>query len=69
MAKLKPYEYMVIKHPNDLESEEGLDSMVLVEKTFKMAKSEKVIGTLAARQIPEEHIEDIDQIEIIIRPF
>lgn len=69
MAKLQPYQYMVLKHPKD-DDEQNFDSEVLIEsqKPF-LAKNQEMAMLKVARLLPEEHIQDLDRIEFFVRPF
>lgn len=44
-------------------------AVVLVEPTTILAESEQHVGMIAARGIDEEHMKDIDRIQVVIRPF
>lgn len=42
---------------------------IVVEPTFALAKDADQVGMVAARAIPEEHLEHLEEIEILVRPF
>lgn len=68
--KLKLFEYAVLLHPEmDKDDKPIGKSSILKEMTRLLAKDEQQIGMLAAREIPKEHIEHLDRVEIIVRPF
>lgn len=74
MAKGKLFEYAVIYHPkekkdaagNPLESKK---SLIVTDLTRVLATSDKEVGMLAAKSIPEEYTDKLDDVEIVIRPF
>lgn len=70
MAKQqKLFEYAILWHPNDKQEEEGQKSKILAPPTHFLASSEKAASMTAATKIPNGYEEDLDQIEIIVRPF
>jgi hypothetical protein len=69
MAKKKLYEYAVIWHPNEAQEKEGKSSKVLVDPSTVLEVDVKVVGLKAAMAIPDEYKDQLDQIEIAVRPF
>lgn len=71
MAKL--FEYAIIYHPKAQKDASGNDttpSDVLVKDlTSVLATSDKQVAMQAAKQIPTEYDEKLDQVEIVIRPL
>lgn len=68
--KLKLFEYAVLLHPEvDEEGKETGKTTILKDLTRQLAKDEKQIGMLAAREIPTENMDHLDRVEIIVRPF
>lgn len=70
MAKAKLFQYAVLKHPKKTDSnkEEG-STVVLVAPTTVLAVDEKTAAIKVARAIPENEIENLEQIEIVLQPF
>jgi len=66
---MKLYEYAVIYHPKKKKDEEAAKSEVLVPVTTILAADEKEVAIRAARAIPAEYAEKLDQVEIAFRPF
>jgi hypothetical protein len=67
---LKLYEYAVIQQPKlDKDGHEIESGKVIVEPTSELAKDEQQATLLAARAIPDEFIEDLDRITLVVRPF
>jgi len=72
-TKGKLYEYAVIHHPKakkDLAgNEETVKSAILTDVTRVLAASPEEVSILAARSIPPEFLDKLDQVEIVVRPF
>lgn len=72
-TKGKLYEYAVIHHPKakkDLAgNEETVKSAILTDVTRVLAASPEEVSILAARSIPPEYLDKLDQVEIVVRPF
>ena len=69
----KIFEYAVIYHPKakKVGDESVTDSSVIVVDVKRVvAKDEKTVAIMAAREIPEEYLNGkLEQVEIAIRPF
>lgn len=70
---MKLYEYAVIYNPlptkDQDERGETPKSLLIVDVTRALAGTDKEIMMLAARSIPSEYTDKLDQIEIAVRPF
>jgi hypothetical protein len=74
MAKGKLFEYAVIYHPkekkdaagNPLESKK---SLIVKDLERVLATSDKEVAMLAAKSIPDEYNDKLEDVEIVIRPF
>lgn len=64
--KLKLFEYAVLLHP---EKENSGKTKLLKTKSMVLAKDDKQVAILVAREIPAEHLDHLDRVEIIVRPF
>jgi hypothetical protein len=70
MSKSKLFQYAVIWHPTDKQSkEECLKSKVLIDVETVLAVDVNSITMKAAMAIPSEYKDQLDQIEIVVRPF
>ena len=74
MAKGKLFEYAVLYHPREKKDAAGnpietKKSIIVTELTRVLATSDKEVGMLAAKAIPDEYNDKLDDVEIIIRPF
>jgi putative ubiquitin-RnfH superfamily antitoxin RatB of RatAB toxin-antitoxin module len=68
--KLRYFEYLILLHPaTDKDGKDIGKTTILQAPKQELAKDEAQVGTLAARAIPAEHLENLDRVEIIVRPF
>lgn len=67
--RLRLFTYCVLQHPTKEELDKGVSIKMLIEPTNKLASDEKSLSMHIARALPEEVINKLEQIEIIIRPF
>jgi len=68
--KLKLFEYAVLLHPEtDKDGKPIGKTAVVKEPKTLLAKDEQQVGMLAAREIPTEHVDHLERVEIIVRPF
>lgn len=70
---MKLYEFAVIYNPlptkDQDERGETPKSLLIVDVTRSLAATDKEIMMLAARSIPSEYTDKLDQVEIAVRPF
>lgn len=70
---MKLFEYAIIHHAKRTKKhdDEGTEPQHKVLKviTSVLAKDEREVLLLAAREIPAEYTERLDQIEVAVRPF
>jgi hypothetical protein len=73
MAKGKLFEYAVLFHPKPKKdaagSEEAEKSTILTDVTRQLAATPAEVSILAARSIPPEYLDRLEQVEIVVRPF
>ena len=73
MAKGKLFEYAVLYHPKTKKDPQGNEiekkSQLLGEVKRVLAESPDQVSILAARDIPPEYLEKLEEIEIVVRPF
>lgn len=68
MSKL--FEYAVFKDEKlDKDGEVVEAAVVLVEPITVLAKDEKQVGIRAAKAIPETEMDNLDRIQVVVRPF
>lgn len=63
------YQYAILWHPNEAEAKEGRKSEVIVQPDTILATDQNSAFINASRKIPEKYLSDLDQIDILIRPF
>jgi hypothetical protein len=71
---MKLFQYALIKHPTEKEKGDGKKSELLKSKqgfliTHCLADDLERAKLLAARDIPDDFIANLDQLEIAVRPF
>lgn len=67
--KAKVFEYIVVYHPNEKAKKAGEKAKLVVEKQSILAQREQEAAIHAARTIPEEYLDKLEDVEIIVRPF
>lgn len=68
--KLKLFQYAIVLHPEANEHGKFTENSKMVkDPEFILAADEKQAGLLVARAIPECHIDKLDRIEVLVRPF
>jgi hypothetical protein len=65
----KVWEYVIIAHPTTDEAKQGKGTEILVNPKVIVAPDERTAGIIAARQIPDTHLEKLDRVEVALRPF
>lgn len=65
----KLFEYAVLYHPKSKRDDLPQRSEIVVVPTHVLAKSEQEAVINASRAIPSEHLDHLEDVEIIIRPF
>jgi hypothetical protein len=67
---VKLFEYAVWKdEKRDKDDEVVEKAVVLVAPKTVLAESDQHVGMIAAREVDEEHMKDVDRINVVIRPF
>lgn len=73
MAKLQLFDYVVLYHHKQIrdnaQNDITPDSVVVVPAAQMMAVSQDTVSKKAARLIPEKYENELNQCEIIVRPF
>lgn len=71
MAKL--FEYAVLYHPKAKKDASGNEtkekSSIIVDVTRILAENDREVSILASRQIPDDKMGELEQVEIVVRPF
>jgi uncharacterized protein YrzB (UPF0473 family) len=67
---MRLYEYAVFKDEKlDKDGEVVDKAVVLVKPTTVLAKDERQVGILAAKSISDKDMDDLDRIQVVVRPF
>ncbi len=69
MALAKLYQYVVFIRPTEDEAKAGQIGKVIVEPTTILSINEQAASIMASRAIPQDFINQIDRIEVAVRPF
>lgn len=70
MKKSTLFQYAIVWHPTEKQSkDDGLKSKVLVEPKMLLAETQPSALMAASMEIPSEYKDQLDQIEILMRPF
>jgi len=70
MANSKLFQYAILWHPTEKQvKDDGAKSKVLVEPKTIMAIDQSGAAMAAAMEIPADKKGELDQIEIVLRPF
>ncbi len=70
MAKSKLFQYAILWHPTEKqEKEESVKSKVIVEPKTILSADQNGAAMAAAMEIPTEYKTQLDQIEVVLRPF
>ncbi len=67
------FQFAVIYNPKPTKDAQGNDTTpaaaLLVEPTWKLAKSSQEVAMLAARAVSDAYLKQLDEIEVVVRPF
>lgn len=63
------FQYAVLLHPTEEQVDKGVKSKMIVEPTIILANDQNSANMAAVMAIPSEYKEQLDQIEIALRPF
>lgn len=70
MAKGKIFEFAILRHPMpDNPNDKPLPSVLVQEPKYILAQDQQQATILAAREIPEESLDKLEEVEIAVRPF
>jgi hypothetical protein len=62
------FQYVVVLHEHDKDGKYS-DSKIIIGPKTVLAKSEKDLVFKVTREIPEEHVENPDNVQILVRNF
>lgn len=61
------FQYVAVLHPTEAQEEDGVKASLIQDVTTIVASSEKQAVLVAARALDDDV--DLDQVELIVRPF
>lgn len=67
MPNLKLYQYAILLHP--AKDDKKGKTKLIVEPTTVLAASDNVAQMMAVKSIPEQYADQLEDIDIAIRPF
>lgn len=68
-VRMQLFEYAIIKHPTEKESDKGKKAEIVVDVRTVLASDQQKATLLAAREIPANMVDDLDNIVVVVRPF
>jgi len=63
------FQYAAVLHPTEKQTDDGRRPEIIVDVTTVVAGSQDKAVLLAARDISEEYADQLEQIEVVVRPF
>ena len=66
---MKLFQYAIFWQPNSEQLKNGEKAKLLVDIKSVLAADEKSAMIMASRDIPEMYLDQLDQIQIAVRPF
>lgn len=70
MTKAKLFQYVIIWNPTEKQvKEENLKPKIIVDVTDILSDNDNSVRMSAAMNIPSEYKDQLDQIDIAVRPF
>lgn len=69
MQKQSLFQYAILWHPTEKQAKDGEKTKILMAPNTVLAKDAQSVGMMAAMEIPHEYKTQLDQIDIVVRPF
>lgn len=63
------FEYSIFWTPNEQQKKDGKKAAILVNTTATLSANKDAAEVVAARAIPDEYVDQLDQVTICVRPF
>lgn len=63
------FEYSIFWVPTEQQKKDGKKAEILEYPTAVLASNKEAAQTIAARAIPDEYVDQLDQVTICVRPF
>lgn len=69
MDRPQAFEYLIIWHPTPDQAKGGKKSEIIARPKLILAKNIEAASMAAAMEIPTEKKGELDQLQVVIRPF
>lgn len=69
LVKERLFEYALIWHPKKEQSKDGQRSKIVLEPKLVLGTDDKSVGMKAIKAIPAEYDDQLEQIEVVVKPF
>ncbi|HNG68634.1 MAG TPA: hypothetical protein PLP63_06805 [Saprospiraceae bacterium] len=69
MDRPQAFEYLIIWHPTPDQAKGGKKSEVIAGPKLILAKNLEAASMAAAMEIPTDKKDELDQVQVVIRPF
>ena len=69
MAQAKLFQYAILWQPSEEQAKNGEKAKLVVDLKTVLVNDEKAAFMVASREIPEEYVDKLDQLQIAVRPF
>ena len=66
-VRAKLFEYVIVWLPTEQQEKEGQKAQIVIDLTRLLAKDITTAQTIAARAIPEQYMNQLEQIEVLFR--
>jgi len=63
------YQYALVWNPTPEQEKDGKKAKIIHEPKYILAKDHNAVFVQVARLIPDEYVEQMDQVEILIKNF
>lgn len=69
MKKARLFQYAILWHPTEEQAEDGKKTKILRDPETILASGPDVAQMIAIRAIPEDYQQELEQVEVVLRPF
>jgi hypothetical protein len=63
------FQYAILWHPTEKQTKEGEKTKLLIDVKTVLAANQAAVTMMAAMEIPADYKEQLEQIDIVLRPF
>ncbi len=69
MRRFNLFQYAIVLQPKFKDGEVVEEGKIIVEPKYTFAESEREVTIVASREIPDEYMDQLDRVEVAVRPF